>query len=678
MLPAYHGVYAKQAVSSGELNNALNFDGVNDYVSVNSSTSLNITSNISLSAWVYRNSSGKYDCIIGKDNYAGNNGYSLWIYDDDKLTLRFGSNRIYKSSTSIPSGTWVHVAGTFDGTNAKLYINGTLDSSYPASAPTSNSGGLYLGTPQDAVGNSLFNFSGTLEDIRIWNIALTQSAIQSSMNNELLGNESGLVANYSFNQGIAGGDNTAISIVTDKTANAFNGTLTNFTKNGASSNFVNGKFLSSIISSGLVLHLDAGIASSYPGSGTTWTDLSGTNNHGTLENGPTYSSANGGSIVFDGVNDRISAFPTQISGTGSKTISLWIKINTSSRTGIAGTRSLAEWGWGFSVNRNGTGSLAFYDTRGSELYVAAGLGTNIWYHVSVTYDDSRIVTLYVNGLQVGISSTPFAALNASTFNGVIGNEDEYTNPFYHPFKGNIAQVTIYNRALTAAEVLENYNALRPRFSDVTNPSTGRIWMDRNLGATRVATSSTDHLGYGSLYQWGRGSDGHELITWSNSTTGARVNNGTTTTFSSTDQPGNANFILAPTPPYDWRNTPNNNLWQGVNGTNNPCPSGYRLPTQAEWETERLSWSSQNAAGAFASPLKLPMAGIFDTNSNANGSFRLQSTYGNYWSSTINFQSGSNNGCNCNISERLSFTTSSVDNSTDSGRSNAFSVRCIKD
>lgn len=431
-----------------------------------------------------------------------------------------------------------------------------------------------------------------------------------------------------------------------------------------------------IVTSGLVLHLDAGNTASYPGSGTTWTDLSGSGNNGTLTNGPTYSSSNGGSIVFDGSNDIVSSFSSQISGTGSKTISSWIKINTTSRAGIAGTRSLTEWGWGFTVNRSGVGTLDFYDTQGSSLSAAAGLGTNIWYHVAVTYDDSRIVTLYVNGLQVGISSTPFAALNASNFNGVIGNEDEYTNPFYHPFKGNIAQVAIYNRALTAAEVLENYNALRPRFGDVTNPTTGRTWMDRNLGATRVATSSTDHLGYGSLYQWGRGSDGHELITWSNSTTGTRVN-GTTTTFSSTDQPGNTNYIIGPNPPYDWRSTPNNNLWQGVNGTNNSCPSGYRLPTKAEWDAERLSWSSQNAAGAFASPLKLPMAGIFDTYSNATGSFRLQSTYGWYWSSTTNFQSGSGT-CNCNISERLNFTTSSVDNSTDSGRSNAFSVRCIKD
>ena len=370
-----------------------------------------------------------------------------------------------------------------------------------------------------------------------------------------------------------------------------------------------------IVTSGLVLHLDAGNTSSYPGSGTTWTDLSSSGNNGTLTNGPTYSSSNGGSIVFDGSNDIVSSFSTQISGTGSKTISSWIKLNTTSRGGIVGTRSLTEWGWGFTVNRSGVGTLDFYDTQGSSLSAAAGLGTNIWYHVTVTFDDSRMVTLYVNGSQVAISSTPFAALNASTFNGVIGNEDEYTSPFYHPFKGNIAQVSIYNRALTAAEVLQNYNALRPRFGDVTNPTTGRTWMDRNLGATQVATSMTDTNSYGHYYQWGRGTDGHQLTT----------STYTGTTFD-TDTPGNSNFVGG----LDWRTTRNDNLWQGVNGINNPCPAGYRLPTEAEWIAEHATWSSNNYDGAFASRLKLPAPGF---RHRTGGAMNRVSTEGSYWSST---------------------------------------------
>ena len=155
---------------------------------------------------------------------------------------------------------------------------------------------------------------------------------------------------------------------------------------------------------------------------------------------------------------------------------------------------------------------------------------------------------------------------------------------------------------------------------VTNPNTGEIWMDRNLGATQVATSSTDAAAYGDLYQWGRAADGHQIRT-----------SGTTSTLASSDSPGHGNFITVSSSPYDWRNPQNDNLWQGVSGTNNPCPSGYRLPTQAEWNTERTSWSSNNAAGAFASPLKLPVAG---SRSGSNGTLSKVGSFGYYWSSTV--------------------------------------------
>ena len=97
------------------------------------------------------------------------------------------------------------------------------------------------------------------------------------------------------------------------------------------------------------------------------------------------------------------------------------------------------------------------------------------------------------------------------------------------------------------------------YNTVLNPDTNRIWLDRNLGATQVATSSTDADAYGDLYQWGRGTDGHE-----------KRDSETTETLSSTDQPGHGDFILAPDDPFDWRDPQNDNLWQGVDGINNPA------------------------------------------------------------------------------------------------------------
>lgn len=187
--------------------------------------------------------------------------------------------------------------------------------------------------------------------------------------------------------------------------------------------------------------------------------------------------------------------------------------------------------------------------------------------------------------------------------------------------------------------------------DVFSPATGKIWLDRNMGAGRVATSSTDVLSFGNLYQWGRDNDGHQSRT-----------SPTTSTLSSTDVPGHGNFILGPTTPYDWRSPQNTNLWQGVNGVNNPCLAGYRLPTETELNAERLSWSSQNSAGAFASPLKFPGAGM---RSRTDGT--ISSTGGNYWTSTI---SGT-------FSRTLNFSSGGAYLSF-MNRAAGSSVRCIKD
>ena len=152
--------------------------------------------------------------------------------------------------------------------------------------------------------------------------------------------------------------------------------------------------------------------------------------------------------------------------------------------------------------------------------------------------------------------------------------------------------------------------------------TGRIWMDRNLGASQVATSPTDEKAFGDLYQWGRSADGHQLRT-----------SGTTTNLSSTDQPGNNNFIIVKNAPTDWRSTQNNNLWQGTNGINNPCPTGFRLPTESEWNLELATWAKKNATGAFESVLKLPSAGsriAFGGNVLINNN----EPSGYYWSSTV--------------------------------------------
>ena len=415
-----------------------------------------------------------------------------------------------------------------------------------------------------------------------------------------------------------------------------------------------------IITSGLVLFLDAANTSSYPGSGTTWTDLSVNGYNGTLTNGPTYSSSNGGSIVFDGTDDVASFGNILNMGLSSWTLSCWVKFNSGSvpssgPAGIIGKTSYRGYVGRYSFYIEDNNLHAFFqpDVNYSVTTPIAPYLDNKFHNLVMTIDRTSMMYFYIDGVSVGtplnVSGVSSINLNSSTDNFYIGSygSNNGQSPQYF-LNGNISQASIYSRALTAVEVLQNYNALRPRFGDVTNPTTGRIWMDRNLGATQVATSSTDSNAYGDLYQWGRGADGHQIRT-----------SGTTSTLSSTDQPGNVNFILAPNSPFNWRSPQNTNLWQGVNGVNNPCPSGYRVPTEAEWQVEYATWTSANYA--FGSPLKLPKAGI-RTNNN---SFNQLGTGGRYWSSTVD---GSN-------SRLMYFDGSSGAMFTD-GRALAGSIRCI--
>ena len=127
-------------------------------------------------------------------------------------------------------------------------------------------------------------------------------------------------------------------------------------------------------------------------------------------------------------------------------------------------------------------------------------------------------------------------------------------------------------------------------------TTGKIWMDRNLGASRAATSYNDYLAYGCMYQWGRGNDGHASIKWTAFNAGTSVN-GTTNVMSVTDAPGHGLFVVGTAT--DWRNPQNNGLWQAGTQINNPCDAGFRVPTAAEYSLEVSSNNISNIAQAWS-------------------------------------------------------------------------------
>ena len=224
-----------------------------------------------------------------------------------------------------------------------------------------------------------------------------------------------------------------------------------------------------IVRDGLVLYLDAGSPNSYQGTGTTWKDISKVNqNNGTLVNGPTFNSGNGGSIVFDGVNDYVSIDSNFSLNTNiGFTINLWFKLTSYSSTFptlFTLKTTSASSGLALLLTTNSSYSPLTFGWNGISYKPSTTILTGIWNSVSITYNGGGISTIsnflfYING-------TPANLLPSGTFAGIsqintLGTLNSGTDNFW--FNGNISQTLIYNRVLSAQEVLQNYNATKGRF-----------------------------------------------------------------------------------------------------------------------------------------------------------------------------------------------------------------------
>ena len=215
-----------------------------------------------------------------------------------------------------------------------------------------------------------------------------------------------------------------------------------------------------IVTDGLVLNVDAGFTPSYPKNGTTWYDVSGTNN-GTLTNGPTFDTGNGGSIVFDGTNDYADNTNFTNANTSSGTICGWVYpdsngnndqmvINIGGTTTYGGTRVIRiysnQWSW------------ATYGSGNQDWNAITSVNFNTWSYVVGVWSGTSL-NFYLN--TVGYSATRIGVVTpvGSVFR--IGISAWSTSD--RPFKGKISSVQIYNRVLSSSEILQNYNAQKGRF-----------------------------------------------------------------------------------------------------------------------------------------------------------------------------------------------------------------------
>jgi hypothetical protein len=232
-----------------------------------------------------------------------------------------------------------------------------------------------------------------------------------------------------------------------------------------------------IVTNGLVLALDAANTKSYVSGSTTWRDLSGNNNSGSLINGPTFSSANGGSIVFDGVDDYVNCGSgSLINITGSElTLNAWV-YRTALNSNGGNYRRIIEKAatypaLQYSFVTTPTGYSAGEGRLLLDLYInstipTSAVGTtqlqlNTWYYVTATYDGS-FRRLYVNGILDGQLATT-GSITSTISNLVIGDYLPGPGTTY-AWAGRISNTSVHNRALSASEVAQNYNALKSRFN----------------------------------------------------------------------------------------------------------------------------------------------------------------------------------------------------------------------
>ena len=419
-----------------------------------------------------------------------NPAFTLVSTNASTTYLEISGGAIYQSYFAQPFtlNEWVHLAVVRRASPSgfTVYVNGTAMAltvnNNLGTQPTSNPGTMmYLGC-QDESNTSSTNVNGYIQDVRFYTTAKYTSNFSVNNITSVVGESLVLASvsrqykptSYSFptslgavtgtlTEGISG----KLSIVASTTQGATAIVAHSSAAPNANGGFTLWETQVTIVTSGLELLLDAGNTASYPGTGITWTDLSGNGRTGTLTNGPTYNSTNGGSIVFDGTNDIVTgSIPTSVFAS-AHTVSCWFY-----RTVAAG------WSGVFSnnVTTNSSSSITFFGD-GQSLGVAqndvsatvvvnVNLGAdhlNKWIYATVVYSgttNGSSVSMYAykeGALLTGTGNLYYTLNQSASYD--IGRHSSGGNYF----TGRIPHVAVYNRALTTSEIEQNYNALKSRF-----------------------------------------------------------------------------------------------------------------------------------------------------------------------------------------------------------------------
>ncbi len=503
---------------------ALNFDGVNDGVVINNSASVQLTTGTA-EAWIKTSNAGSSWRGIVVKQWA----YSLFLYNNELICYDWSAGNI-STGIFLADNQWHHVAVSFAGgvpNGSKIYVDGALVKTFTYNI-VNQSIGLAVGLGSNY---SVQNFTGTIDEVRVWNRQLSQAEIQNNKNCELPAVGNGLVVYYKLNQGVENGNNAGVTTASDASGLGNNGSLINFGLIGSTSNWVTGNIngtcavftnsyliTSSASANGTISPLGntnvvAGNSQTYtitPNAGYQIADVlvdgisvgavaSYTFNNVTAARSiaasftPLPPPAN--ALNFDGNDDKVSTASPLITGTSDFTISAWIKTTTSgSADCIAGNYCIG------SIVNNGIEFYVFQNhlisyIAGSYLNGSIAIVPGNWYHVAVSRT-AGVTSLYVNGVLDATASQPQSIPGGANF--AIGNfPSTFTG---EAFGGTIDEVRVYQRGLNANEICK----LGSAEASTVSTQNMALYFNFNEGSGLVANNSAGSPLAGTLQngvQW---------------------------------------------------------------------------------------------------------------------------------------------------------------------------------
>lgn len=290
------------------------------------------------------------------------------------------------------------------------------------------------------------------------------------------------------------------------------------------------------------------------------------------------------------------------------------------------------------------------------------------YSISADLNSAVVSAISLNNGQSAVTTSGIIMgsvypLTLSTVGATITNDGNISGGTYSSTFTGLSQTSaVYFVSYATTNNGTSYgNPLIIPQQTVYNAATGKTWMSYNVGASNIPTSLTDTAGYGFLFQWGRAADGHQIV--------RPIPSGTTTTIATSSTPNNGGLFIignASSDYYNWIPIRNHSLWvSATGGINNPCPTGFKVPSNDEFNTEINSWATENADGAFNSSLRLTYCGYRDVFNNGNLTY--VGTRGYYW-------------CRDNSTGTYYYkaiTSTGVASSVAAAAGNAMAVRCIK-